>query len=85
MQTQVALELEKKGKEVKKKRKSSVVTVKLHDDDCFRCGQGGELVMCDNSRCSRAYHLRCLKLSKLPLGVCLCYSSYRDFRVNRTN
>ncbi|KAF8264024.1 hypothetical protein EI94DRAFT_1739344 [Lactarius quietus] len=26
----------------------------LHDQYCFMCGNGGDLVMCDNARCSRA-------------------------------
>ncbi|KAK7508605.1 hypothetical protein BaRGS_00000171 [Batillaria attramentaria] len=45
---------------------------KEHDDECFRCGEGGELVMCDKPNCPKVYHLQCLNLAKPPHGKWLC-------------
>ena len=33
-----------------------------HDDACFNCGQGGEVLLCD--RCDRVFHLRCLSVGR---------------------
>ena len=33
-----------------------------HDDACFVCNQGGEVLLCD--RCDRVYHLRCLSVQE---------------------
>ncbi|XP_060558862.1 histone-lysine N-methyltransferase NSD2-like, partial [Ruditapes philippinarum] len=56
----------KKGDKQKKKKKP--VVKRKHDDDCFRCGEGGELVLCDRTSCPKSYHLRCLNLCKPPHG-----------------
>lgn len=40
----------------------------MHEDYCFQCGDGGELVMCDKKDCPKAYHLLCLNLSQPPYG-----------------
>lgn len=64
-----------KGKKKDKKRKRNKKKVdgkKEHDDECFRCGEGGELVMCDRGGCPKVYHLHCLKLSKPPHGKWDC-------------
>ena len=66
-QAVAAAESEKRFRERKKKKKKNH-TQKDHEDDCYRCGEGGELVMCDKRDCPKVYHLRCLKLSKLPYG-----------------
>ncbi len=55
---------EKKKHKKDKKRKK----LKPHDDECYRCGEGGELVMCDKARCPKAYHVQCLNLDKPPHG-----------------
>uniref|UniRef100_A0A3Q3IJJ9 Nuclear receptor binding SET domain protein 2 n=1 Tax=Monopterus albus TaxID=43700 RepID=A0A3Q3IJJ9_MONAL len=60
---------EPKGKRLKrkyKKRKSE--GKKKSDDECFRCGDGGQLVLCDKKTCTKAYHLSCLNLTKRPFG-----------------
>uniref|UniRef100_A0A8C4IK29 Nuclear receptor binding SET domain protein 2 n=1 Tax=Dicentrarchus labrax TaxID=13489 RepID=A0A8C4IK29_DICLA len=49
-----------------KKRKSE--GKKKSEDDCFRCGDGGQLVLCDKKKCTKAYHLSCLNLTKRPFG-----------------
>ena len=72
LQTAAAAAQEKKvkeGKGNKKKRKIRKSDVKKgHDDECYRCGEGGELIMCDRNGCPKVYHLNCLKLSKPPHG-----------------
>ena len=60
---------EKKSKEEKKKKKRRRIEArKKHEDDCYRCGDGGELVLCDRRSCPKAYHLSCLNLTKPPPG-----------------
>ncbi|XP_064604086.1 histone-lysine N-methyltransferase NSD2-like isoform X2 [Liolophura sinensis] len=72
--TSAAAANEKRAKETKKRKKKKPKTdvKKEHDDDCFRCGEGGELVMCDKSACPKAYHLQCLNLAKPPHGKWVC-------------
>ena len=71
VKTAAAVATEKKSKEAKKKKKKKKIEVKKeHEDDCFRCGEGGELVMCDHNSCPKVYHLQCLKLTKPPPGMC---------------
>lgn len=67
----------KKGDKSKKKKK--VVVKRKHDDDCFRCGEGGELVMCDRAGCTKTYHLRCLGLAKPPHGKTTLILSKNSF------
>ncbi|KAG2465618.1 NSD2 methyltransferase, partial [Polypterus senegalus] len=59
-----------KGKKAKKKmkRRKSRNEGKKSEDECFRCGDGGELVLCDKKSCTKAYHLSCLDLTKRPFG-----------------
>uniref|UniRef100_H3D4D3 Nuclear receptor binding SET domain protein 2 n=1 Tax=Tetraodon nigroviridis TaxID=99883 RepID=H3D4D3_TETNG len=56
----------KRGKKKYKKRKSE--GKKKSEDECFRCGDGGQLVLCDKKTCTKAYHLSCLNLTKRPFG-----------------
>ncbi|CAE1316000.1 WHSC1 [Acanthosepion pharaonis] len=65
---------DKKAKDMKKKkkRKRGKLDLKKHEDECFRCGEGGELVMCDKSQCPKVYHLQCLSLTKPPHGRWTC-------------
>ncbi|XP_052771657.1 histone-lysine N-methyltransferase NSD2-like isoform X2 [Mya arenaria] len=62
----------KEAKHTKLKKKKKLLIKRKHDDDCFRCGEGGELVMCDRTSCPKSYHLRCLGLSKPPYGKWDC-------------
>ncbi|XP_063040115.1 histone-lysine N-methyltransferase NSD2 [Engraulis encrasicolus] len=62
---------EPKTKSVKKKakrRKSRSEGKKQSEDECFRCRDGGELVLCDRKGCTKAYHLSCLDRTKRPFG-----------------
>ncbi|XP_052427874.1 histone-lysine N-methyltransferase NSD2-like isoform X2 [Carassius gibelio] len=61
---------EPKAKQSKKKpkRRKSRNEGKKSEDECFRCGDGGELVLCDKKGCTKAYHLSCLDRTKRPFG-----------------
>uniref|UniRef100_A0A8C5A5B8 Nuclear receptor binding SET domain protein 2 n=1 Tax=Gadus morhua TaxID=8049 RepID=A0A8C5A5B8_GADMO len=41
---------------------------KRSEDECFRCRDGGQLVICGKKSCTKAYHLACLGLAKRPFG-----------------
>ncbi|XP_043918229.1 histone-lysine N-methyltransferase NSD2 [Protopterus annectens] len=56
----------------KKKRRSKSEGKKESEDDCFRCGDGGELVLCDRKSCTKAYHLSCLDRTKRLHGKWEC-------------
>ncbi|KAM9354803.1 histone-lysine N-methyltransferase NSD2 [Pholidichthys leucotaenia] len=60
---------EPKGKRLKRKyKKKKSEGKKKSEDECFRCGDGGQLVLCDKKTCTKAYHLSCLNLTKRPFG-----------------
>uniref|UniRef100_A0A2K6F557 Nuclear receptor binding SET domain protein 3 n=1 Tax=Propithecus coquereli TaxID=379532 RepID=A0A2K6F557_PROCO len=66
---------EEKAKNAKlkqKRRKIKTEPKHMHEDYCFRCGDGGELVMCDKKDCPKAYHLLCLNLTQPPYGKWEC-------------
>lgn len=52
----------------KPKRKRARNEGKKSEDECFRCGDGGQLVLCDKKGCTKAYHLSCLDRTKRPFG-----------------
>ncbi|XP_063784025.1 histone-lysine N-methyltransferase, H3 lysine-36 specific isoform X2 [Pseudophryne corroboree] len=53
------------------KRKKSEV-VKEHEDECFSCGDGGQLVSCKKPGCPKVYHADCLSLTRRPAGKWEC-------------
>ncbi|KAJ0044205.1 hypothetical protein NL108_008122, partial [Boleophthalmus pectinirostris] len=57
---------EPKVKRVKRKYKKRKTDGKKSEDECFRCGDGGQLVLCNKKHCTKAYHLSCLNLTKRP-------------------
>ncbi|XP_056151410.1 histone-lysine N-methyltransferase NSD2 [Lampris incognitus] len=60
---------EPKGKKQKKRlKKRRSEGKKKSEDECFRCSDGGQLVLCDKKNCTKAYHLSCLDLTKRPFG-----------------
>uniref|UniRef100_A0A670I1Q2 Histone-lysine N-methyltransferase, H3 lysine-36 specific n=1 Tax=Podarcis muralis TaxID=64176 RepID=A0A670I1Q2_PODMU len=66
---------EEKGKKTKRRarrRKTKNEARKKSEDYCFRCGDGGQLVLCDRKSCTKAYHLSCLDLVKRPFGKWEC-------------
>ncbi|XP_014272236.1 histone-lysine N-methyltransferase NSD3 isoform X1 [Halyomorpha halys] len=63
---------EDKKSVVKKKKRKSTKANKHTEDSCFTCGNGGELLLCDDATCPKAYHLSCLGLTKHPAGGWVC-------------
>lgn len=56
----------------KRKRKKKRREVKISEDECYRCGGAGDLILCDVTDCPKSYHLQCLSLDKLPKGKWIC-------------
>ncbi|CAG0902080.1 unnamed protein product [Darwinula stevensoni] len=57
----------KKGEENGKRKPR-----KKFESECFRCGEPGELLLCDYRSCPKAYHLVCLQLDVSPHGKWWC-------------
>ncbi|XP_053574011.1 histone-lysine N-methyltransferase NSD3 isoform X2 [Bombina bombina] len=73
--TACATATEEKAKNARlkaRKRKIKTEQKQMHEDFCFHCGDGGELVMCDKKDCPKAYHLLCLNLTQPPFGKWDC-------------
>jgi len=69
----------KNAKLKQKKRKIKTEQKQMHEDNCFQCGDGGELVMCDKKDCPKAYHLLCLNLTQPPFGKSSCVAFCSSF------
>ena len=41
-----------------------------HGDECYKCNNGGKLIMCEN--CPRVAHVKCVGLKKVPEGEWCC-------------
>lgn len=67
--TEIAGPKREKGSKRRKKRRRET---KLSEDECFRCGGTGALILCDGVGCPKGYHLECLGLDKLPRGKWIC-------------
>lgn len=63
---------DKSKKPKKRRRKAGGDGRKVSEDYCFRCSDGGKLVICDRKLCTKAYHLSCLGLEKPPFGRWEC-------------
>ncbi|XP_030649135.1 histone-lysine N-methyltransferase, H3 lysine-36 and H4 lysine-20 specific [Chanos chanos] len=65
-----------KGRKLKKKaqvkRKPQTEVTKEREDECFSCGDGGQLVTCKRPGCPKVYHADCLNLTKRPAGRWEC-------------
>ncbi|OXB80997.1 UNVERIFIED_CONTAM: hypothetical protein H355_006080 [Colinus virginianus] len=61
---------EEKSKKLKRrpqmKRRSQAEVMKEREDECFSCGDGGQLVSCKKAGCPKVYHADCLNLTKRP-------------------
>ncbi|KAM6467868.1 histone-lysine N-methyltransferase, H3 lysine-36 specific isoform 1-T6 [Liasis olivaceus] len=66
---------EEKSKKCKRrhgKRKSQTEIMKEREDECFSCGDGGQLVSCKRPGCPKVYHADCLNLTRRPAGKWEC-------------
>lgn len=57
------------------KRRSQGEVTKEREDECFSCGDAGQLVSCKKPGCPKVYHADCLNLTKRPAGW--CFSPFR--------
>ncbi|XP_068933779.1 histone-lysine N-methyltransferase, H3 lysine-36 specific isoform X4 [Petaurus breviceps papuanus] len=67
---------EEKSKKLKRKqqvkRRSQGEITKEREDECFSCGDAGQLVSCKKPGCPKVYHADCLNLTKRPAGKWEC-------------
>ncbi|KAK5925197.1 hypothetical protein CgunFtcFv8_017741 [Champsocephalus gunnari] len=61
-----------KLKEGKRKKKAKQEVTKEREDECFSCGDGGQIVSCKKPGCPKVYHADCLNLAKRPAGRWEC-------------
>ncbi|XP_019729125.1 uncharacterized protein LOC109517985 isoform X2 [Hippocampus comes] len=65
-----------KGRKLKRRghgrRKKKVVVTKEREDECFSCGDGGQMVSCKKPGCPKVYHADCLNLTRRPAGRWEC-------------
>uniref|UniRef100_A0A8C4SGK0 Nuclear receptor binding SET domain protein 1b n=1 Tax=Erpetoichthys calabaricus TaxID=27687 RepID=A0A8C4SGK0_ERPCA len=54
------------------KRRSKSEVTKEREDECFSCGDGGQIVSCKKPGCPKVYHADCLNLTKRPAGRWEC-------------
>ncbi|KAJ8247169.1 hypothetical protein GJAV_G00259560 [Gymnothorax javanicus] len=64
--------MRKLKKKVPVKKKSKLEVLKEREDECFSCGDGGQIVSCKKPGCPKVYHADCLNLSKRPAGRWEC-------------
>ncbi|KAJ8015047.1 hypothetical protein DPEC_G00022080 [Dallia pectoralis] len=65
-------ELKDGKKKVVAKRKAPLEVTKEREDECFSCGDGGQIVSCKKPGCPKVYHADCLNLAKRPAGRWEC-------------
>ncbi|XP_036932609.1 histone-lysine N-methyltransferase, H3 lysine-36 specific [Acanthopagrus latus] len=61
-----------KLKEGKRRKKTKQEVTKEREDECFSCGDGGQIVSCKKPGCPKVYHADCLNLAKRPAGRWEC-------------
>ncbi|XP_066572541.1 histone-lysine N-methyltransferase, H3 lysine-36 specific isoform X2 [Amia ocellicauda] len=59
-------------KKLPMKRKGKSEVMKEREDECFSCGDGGQIVSCKKPGCPKVYHADCLNLIKRPAGRWEC-------------
>ena len=47
-----------------------------HENECFMCGDGGDLLCCDFGKCKKVYHLRCIGRKLVPPERWVCPRHY---------
>ncbi|CAB1324995.1 unnamed protein product [Coregonus sp. 'balchen'] len=65
-------ELKEGKKKILVKRKPQLEVTKEREDECFSCGDGGQIVSCKKPGCPKVYHADCLNLAKRPAGRWEC-------------
>ncbi|XP_031428465.1 histone-lysine N-methyltransferase, H3 lysine-36 specific isoform X3 [Clupea harengus] len=61
-----------KRKAQMKRKPAKVEVTKEREDECFSCGDSGQLVSCKKPGCPKVYHADCLSLTKRPAGRWEC-------------
>lgn len=51
-----------------KRKPAKVEVTREREDECFSCGDSGQLVSCKRPGCPKVYHADCLSLTKRPAG-----------------
>ena len=69
---------------MKQRKRRKLKPLKVTDDWCYRCLEGGELVLCDQISCPKGYHLECLSRDSLPVGKWLCPRHICDYCTKTT-
>ncbi|XP_034545785.1 histone-lysine N-methyltransferase, H3 lysine-36 specific [Notolabrus celidotus] len=70
---QPSAEKQKEGRRrVSMKKKTKQEVTKEREDECFSCGDGGQIVSCKKPGCPKVYHADCLNLAKRPAGRWEC-------------
>ncbi|CAL8272103.1 unnamed protein product [Boreogadus saida] len=59
-------------KKLPMKKKSKPELTKEREDECFSCGDAGQIVSCKKPGCPKVYHADCLNLAKRPAGRWEC-------------
>lgn len=60
----------KPPKQKKRKKCKPAPKEKFTEDNCFRCCDGGSLIMCDFKDCPKVWCLPCIGEEKAPRGTC---------------
>ncbi|XP_056132689.1 histone-lysine N-methyltransferase NSD2 [Lampris incognitus] len=66
------VKLKEGKKKVPVKKKTKPQLTKEREDECFSCGDGGQIVSCKKPGCPKVYHADCLNLAKRPAGRWEC-------------
>ncbi|XP_043997467.1 uncharacterized protein nsd1b [Gambusia affinis] len=65
-----------KGRKLRRRghgrKKKKALPTKEREDECFSCGDGGQMVSCKKPGCPKVYHADCLNLTKRPAGRWEC-------------
>ncbi|KAM8848548.1 histone-lysine N-methyltransferase, H3 lysine-36 specific-like isoform 2-T3 [Synchiropus picturatus] len=59
-------------KRVAGKKKTKQQVTKEREDECFSCGDSGQIITCKKPGCPKVYHADCLNLAKRPAGRWEC-------------
>ncbi|XP_057453124.1 increased DNA methylation 1-like [Lotus japonicus] len=63
--------------------KKRSLSTKEHVDLCSLCSNGGDLISCDRDKCTRAFHLKCARLPRIPSGLWYCKYCENETQENK--